>query len=624
MQNESATEVVTDRQWLLAMAEAAIPERFSGSVVEYFDGTLRLPHSTRYPVYMAEESPWLIEPLNAMGDPNVSRVDIRGPAGSAKSLVGEIHIAWAVASEPGMYYYVHQSDPDGADVMEDRIMPMLIDNDFLAKRLPNDRHKQRIAKVAFPHMSLYCVGANLSAAQSKRVKYLTLEEPHLYKPGMMSAFEKRCEGVRNAKILTLSTGSVMDDESDKAFRAGTCEEWSVPCPKCGGHQIMTDEKDRLIFDRNEHTIDSNGQFIWSAILPTVRYNCAICGKDWPTSELARRDQSQRGRYEVTNPNSSKAHRSFHMEAVAVHYFDWGKILYEKMQASYAAKAGSTALLKDYIQKRRAMAWDEAPDTSEHEKDLQRITGDYLKHATPDDEIERFLCIDNQAGKASRGEGAHRWYVCRAYGQSESRLIDEGRITTWEELEELRIQLGVKPNRCFVDIAFDTQSVQAVCVRYGWIGLWGDNTSKEYFPHHETIMGQRVTRKYPFSGPNVGHVGLGTSRERRQAVYYFWCQAPVKTLWHSLRGGMAGYRYTHAADVSDAYKAQTTVEYKRQEIDKSGQKRWKWSVAKSRDNHLTDCEQMTLVAALLSAQIRPYLLGVGDMPVVASEAEKEAD
>ena len=65
----------------------------------------------------------------------------------------------------------------------------------------------------------------MSSAQSKRVKYLTMEEPHMYKPGMMTAFEKRCEGVRNAKILTLSTWSILGDESDAAYQSGTCEEW---------------------------------------------------------------------------------------------------------------------------------------------------------------------------------------------------------------------------------------------------------------------------------------------------------------------------------------------------------------------------------------------------------------
>jgi len=611
LDTNSTTLQEQDEQWLRNLAITLVPEKFGGSLVEYYDGRLRLPHSTRYPTYIAEESPWLIEPLTAIGDTNTRRVDVRGPAGAAKSLLGEMHIAWCIENEPGLYYYVHQSDNDGADAMEDRILPMLKANPDLNKMLPLDRFKQRMGKIVFPHMSLYCVGANMSAAQSKRVKHLTMEEPHMYRPGMMTAFEKRCEGVRNAKIITLSTGSVLGDESDASYQNGTCEEWCVPCPHCHQFQRMTDDKDRLRFDRNADTIDSNGQYVWHAIEPTVRYNCEHCGRDWPTDETSRRSQAQRGRYEVTNPNAAADHRSFHWEAVAVHYFSLAKILMEKLKASYAARAGQIEPLKDYIQKRRALAWDESPSESDSDMDFVRMKGEYLKEDKFEGELSRFLCIDNQAGRASQGEGAHRWYVCRAYGAKESRLIAEGRITTWEELEELRIKLGVPPLQTLVDIAFDTQTVQEVCVRYGWQGLWGDNTNKESFPHHEMFNSQKVTRKYPFSPANVGHVGLGRDRVTRQARYFFWCQQPIKNMYHRLRNGMATYRMTLPKDISRDYQRQTTSEFKRQEIATDGSKRWKWVVSRNRANHLLDCDQMTLVAALMSPLLRQHLFTTVD-------------
>jgi hypothetical protein len=35
----------------------------SGDLVEWADGKLKLPYSVRYPVFMAGESPWLLEPM---------------------------------------------------------------------------------------------------------------------------------------------------------------------------------------------------------------------------------------------------------------------------------------------------------------------------------------------------------------------------------------------------------------------------------------------------------------------------------------------------------------------------------------------------------------------------------
>lgn len=438
----------------------------------------------------------------------------------------------------------------------------------------------------------------------------------MYKPGMMSAFEKRCEGVRNAKILTLSTGSVLGDESDNAFQSGTCEEWQVPCPHCRQFQRMTDGRDRLTYTQGEKTKDENGQYNWKDILPTVRYNCEHCGQDWPADEASRRAQAQQGRYEATNPNAPEWHRSFHWEAAAVHYFPLGSLLMEKLKASYAAKAGQIEPLRDYIQKRRALAWDESPTDADGDLNFERMKGAYLKGDPFEGEICRFLTIDNQAGRASKGEGAHRWYVCRAYGEKEARIIDEGRITTWEELEERRIALDVEPGRTLVDIAFDTMAVQEVIVRYGWTGLWGDNTNRRDFPHHEMANGQRITRKYPFSPVNVGHVGIGTDKTRRQARYFFWAQQPIKSMYHRLRSGLATYRFTVPQDVSSDYQKQTAVEFKRQEVNRDGSKKWTWTVMKGKANHLLDCEQMNLVAAMLDARLRSVLF------TTDAEPEKE--
>ena len=592
-----------------AMADLiVIPHR--GDIVSWADGKLRIPYSVRSPIYIASESPWLLEPMRALSDPKVRRVDVRMPAGAAKSLIGEIHIAYAISESNGLYYYVWQTDEDGKDAMEDRIYPMLEANDCTALRMPSDRHKKRVGKIAMPHMSLYSVGANMSAAQSKRVRFLTMEEPHLYRPGMMTAFEKRVEGCSDYKILTLSTGSVVGDESDEKFNAGSCETWQVPCPECGEYQTMTDAKERLIAQIDGDTTDEKGEHIWSKILPTVHYKCEHCDAKWPTDSEFRKKQAQKGRYQPTNLNAPPDHRSFHMEAVSVHYFPLSKILMEKINAVSAYKRGAIEPFKDYMQKRRAMAWDEAPEQDYDQAAFDRSKGNYYKNEPMPDEITRFLTVDNQAGKASKGEGAHRWFVCRAYSATECRLIDEGKIGSWEELEEKRIALGVEPARTLIDIAFDTVAVQAVCVRYGWQGLWGDTAGRKAYPHHEQVLvngqPQRLTRYFPYSPFNIGHVGIGKSGERRQARYFFWCQQPIKNRWHRLRGGMTTYKWSVPQDISKEYEKQTGTEFKKQQTTRSGSKEWIWMTKANADDHMKDADQMNLVAALMDKRVREIL------------------
>lgn len=600
----------------------------SGDLVEWADGKLKLPYSVRYPVFMAGESPWLLEPMRAMSDPKIRRVDFRAPAGAAKSLVGEVHIAHSIVETHGLYYYVWQSDDDAKDAMEDRIMPMIEANDFLSHRLPADKDKVRRQKIVFPGLSFYCISAKPSKANSKRVKTLVMEEPHLYEAGMMKAFEDRVTGVRGYKILTLSTGSILEDESDLAYCDGSCEEWQVPCPHCHQFQTMTDARDRLRAQIDGETLSESGEYDWKKLAPTVRYNCEHCGVDWPTDRKFRHEQAKLGRYLATNPNASEDHRSFHLEAVSIHYdgFELATTLIKKLKAVAAYKRGAIQPFMNYMQKTRAMAWDESPTSSDDAAAFDRMKGEYLKKDPHEFEIARFLTIDNQAGKASQGQGAHRWFVCRSLGPTECRLVDEGRITSWEELEEKRIELGVEPGRTLVDIAFDTVAVQSVCVRYGWQGLWGDSTGKKSFPHHETVMiqnqPQRVVRHYPFSSVNIGHVGIGKSGVRRQARYFFWCQHPIKNMWHRLKSGMTPlYRWTVAQDVSDEYKAQTNVEFKKMQTDRNGKKSWQWFTQSKKDNHLTDCDQMCLVGALMDSRLREILWSDGGEETPVAEVQE---
>jgi Phage terminase large subunit (GpA) len=595
--------------WIFSVMADAFRLKFDGTIDQWADGKLKLPSSTRYPVYVAEESPWLIEPLRALSDPAVKRVDVRGPAGCAKSLIGEIFICYVVENEPGFTYYVHQEDTSATDAVEDRLMPMFEQNEFLANRLPTEPNKKRKAKILFPTMPFYALGANYNNAQSKRVRYLIMEEPHTYAAGMMTAFEKRTEGVRGAKVLTLSTGSIKGDESDKSFEEGTCELWHVPCPHCKHMQVMEDTKDRLRCDRTPETVDEAGDIIWSKLLATVRYNCVKCGIDWPTDEAFRREQAQSGRYIATNPNAAKDHRTFHLEAQSVHWMRLDDIVKEKLRATFAAKRGSTEMLQDYMQKRRAIAWDESPpdDGGENAAKMKGayFSSDLMKPGA--DEIARFMTVDNQHGRSSIGEGAHRWVLVRAYYPNESKMLFAGRVTTWEEVEALRIKYGVQSGRTLVDTAFDSVNVQSQCVRYGWQALWGDTNRKDGYPHREMIMGQVIVRVYPFSTVQLGSVGQGGGGKICQARYFWWAHRPIKNLYHRLKGGMVSYRWTVPQDCPDTFFEHIKNEYKRQEVDNAGNKVWQWYNPPKKDNHLLDCDQMNLVAALMDPAIRCILL-----------------
>ena len=94
------------------------------------------------------------------------------------------------------------------------------------------------------------------------------------------------------------------------------------------------------------------------------------------------------------------------------------------------------------------------------------------------------------------------------------------------------------------------------------------------------------------------------------------------MWHRLKSGMTPlYRWTVAQDVSDEYKAQTNVEFKKMQTDRNGKKSWQWFTQSKKDNHLTDCDQMCLVGALMDSRLREILWSDGGEEMPVAEAQE---
>ena len=100
MQSETVNDKIKELRELIR-GLVTIPHK--GDLVDWSDGKLKIPYSVRYPIFIANESPWLLEPMRAMTDPTIRRVDVRAPAGAAKSLIGEVHIAYTNSQSPGLY-----------------------------------------------------------------------------------------------------------------------------------------------------------------------------------------------------------------------------------------------------------------------------------------------------------------------------------------------------------------------------------------------------------------------------------------------------------------------------------------------------------------------------------------
>jgi len=605
---------------------------FAGSLSEWAR-SLALPQSTRADRFEPEEAPWLRAPADALVDPEVRQVTFIGPAGCAKSLLGEIYMGYVVKNDSGLIYYVCQDDDAAKDVMEDRMFPMFLANHVLASVMPLDRSKKRIAKVQFPRATLYALGANKNNARSKRIKHLIREETHLWEPGMMTAFKKRVNAVSGYKILDLTTGAISGDETTEEWEASTRHEWHVCCPECKAPQIM--ENRRLGFERSEKTIDTDGGFKMNEVRNSVRYSCAHCEAQWRDTPETRTWLRDSGYYVQTNPNASATHHGYHINALAIHWISWGDLIQEWLTSARAAKGGAMELRKNYIMERLAEAWDESPREESAEASGKR-TGPYRMTGPaagltewrpgwwirkpgdwPDgwQELTRFFVADVQDG--------HFWAGCRAFAaDGTSRLVGcwggsegEHKLTTYEQLEELREALDVRPSRVFLDCAHFTKMVQMRCAQYGWQAFVGDETAKGWphdikSPFHPFNVAKRQGLPFrliaekpvrlPFSPPQVGHATQGRAGPMQRCPYYYWSNPIIKDFWHF--NWQKGDGYQHPSDVPLWYRAQTAVEFKRKRYSRTtGREEWGWTHGQ-KANHATDVEQMLTVAAMMDERI----------------------
>ncbi|MEM6885422.1 MAG: terminase gpA endonuclease subunit [Verrucomicrobiota bacterium] len=598
--------------WLARTTLKAFRPKFGDHPGKWGDKRLAIPYSTQEPVFILDRAPHLLPAFEALGNPKYKKIDIRGPAGSGKSLIGELDICFCTENDPGLYYYVWPNDQDAKDQVEDRIYPLFQSNDFLCNLLPVDRSKKRNTKIVFPDMSFYSVGANESNAQRVRAYRLTMEEPHMFNSGMLTKMRKRMKGVQGARELTLSTGSELDHQTDVEFKNGSCHEFHIPCPHCGHMQAPVTS--HIKWDKTENTTDENGEYRWEALRKTMRHECEECGKPFPQKASERLKIAKQGKAIQTNPNAPDDHFSYHYHAAVVDWISIEEIAEEYIKAIHATRIGNLELFKDFVQKTEANAWDESPPQDNRE--ISERFGGYVKLDHWPDEICRFMTVDNQAGKASKGENPHRWVLTRAWGAAESRLVDERKVDTWEDVEVLRDELGVAANRVLVDIAYDRQEVLKMCEAFGWQGLIG-NERRKSFPHKgKDERGQPATFQLPYSPPQRGYINIGKRGRNSSAIYYDWCHEPIKALYHQMaQGNSPDYLFSVADDVSEDYQKHIKAEFRRK--DKSG--KWVWFRPEHLDDHHLDNEQMNVAAACMDIRL-PIGKSLRSLPIPGNRKE----
>lgn len=570
------------------------------------DGNIVLPAAYAMPgEFDVRKSRYLIAPFDAIQSHTVRSVTVVKPVQSGGTLLADITVPWFIRNRPGPIMWNMQTDEVAEDHARDRALPVIRECRELKPLLPRDPRKMNMHGAEFPHMSLYIQGSTPAQLQSKSILFLINDEVWRWAAGRLtwalarvSAFER----VGMSKVLNISQAGKVDDDLDRAFKRGSCNEWTVPCQSCGKffQPLWSGERPDgtkwgMTWDTNDRT-KPGGKWHIGEVMQTIRFTCQHCGHAHADGPRLKAAWNLAGQYERTNPHSPSALESFHWNSVIVE--PWAQLVEMWLEATDAYERGMVGPLINMIQQRFAQPDDperiHAGETSKSE--VYDVKSDWS------DEVQRMMHVDVQED--------HFWAEGTQYDkEGNSRQLFFLKVSTEAELRVLQQTNRINDNCVFLDVGYQrtkakqdggkTREIYALICKFNWCGLRGSPVA--HFPHpHPKDPKQHVFRLY--SQKKYGDPQSGTALQgRRFAKYFEFANDPISDIVGRIRNGR-GVKWI-VPPGSTEHARQLYAERKERSLNKStGRDEWTW-VKKRRDNHAFDLWKMKAVTALMSPLIK---------------------
>ena len=557
--------------------QTAFAQKQEISIPDWSLDNVRLRESPYGNQFRASETPWLLEPLKAFADPSTEEVVMNCAAQTGKTVSMQVAIAWALANHPGPTMTVMQDEDAAKDFSKERLMPMLESCQTIRKQFPSDRHRKTNTELFLTTCTLKLGAANNNFLRSWSIRWLFGDEVSAWRPGMLARARARTTRYWNRKHWLSSTPEEEGSDFDAAYAAGTCEQWQLVCLGCG-ESFTPNFYDVIRWDTTDET-KPGGVWDFQKVSDTVRMVCPHCEHKHENSESNWRAMS-RGGYKITNENPTPRVRSFSFNQLALppSVMPWADLVVDFLRAKQHASAGYIQPLREFVTLRLAEPWK----ATNHVDVEKVVVKDYEPGGEWADEATRFLTVDVQAYLEEF------WAVCRSWSKTgESRLISFQRLTSFDDIEQMRQKYNVAPQRTFLDVGYQRARVLAECGRYGWMGMRGEDT----VDYAHNINGHQVRRM--FSKPTrVSATG------RTAPPVFRWSNPTTKDVLHLLKSGKShAWDVCPLGDMADEYAKQIDSERKKEVLDKHGRTTLRWM--SFRANHAWDCELMQVVAASIA-------------------------
>ena len=542
--------------------------------------------------WRSSNSPWVKPPMEDVSNPDVEYIVVKCSAQSAKTQTIIGCACWVIGEDPGPAMWVTAARDEATDFLKDRVLPT-----FRACR-PVKAVLREVKGLTcrFAGMPFYFTGAGSpSKLQSKPIRWLFLDEVRNYPDGALELALNRTTAFWNAKVFLISTPGKVSDDVEQHFRMGSQDTWNIKCPRCQTWQPLL--FDRLKWDENDRT-RPDGVWHMDNVAETIRLSCVSCDHIWRDTPIERRILARDGKFVSMNPNAPKNRRSYTWNKLLPPWVKWRKIVEQYLNSIQAARADPPDLepLMSFYCETLGLSWEESLGVIDDFDFLEDRKEDYQLGDVWPDELTRFLSADRQ----EKG-GEHYYWVCRAFSRGgRSRLIGYGRAETTEQLEAIREQYAVPLKNCIIDSGYKATSVYRWCMSSQWKPFKGDQVDL----YTVTVIDERTKKAKTVR--RIWHKvkvspDFGKRKTTQELPLYKFSSETTKDLLGEHLRGLVG-EWTIPETVGNDYLRQMTAESRVQNKDARGKISYAW-VKRRDDNHFWDCEQMILIAAIISKLVQ---------------------
>jgi len=351
-------------------------------------------------------------------------------------------LGYWIDQAPGPILMVMPSERATAEVVEERIKPLLQESPVLKSHVTHRQRDTNLSRIKLDSCSIYVGWAGSPQSLATRpIRYVVLDEVDKYPPfsgreadPVALAKKRTTTYAHRARTLIGSTPTTRSGNIWKAWeQCGDQRHFHVPCPKCKKYQRLLWPQVRWP-KRGEK--DRNAHADGIELHARAWYECQHCRAK--ITDANKPDMLDRGVWvgsdqvvgddgEVQGPRVRTKRVGYHLSSL---YSPW--VTFSRMASEYLRAVGDAALMMDFRNSRLAEPFEDrvlATKTDEISEKAQRAPAPGV---IPEWAQGLYTTADTQSD--------HFYWVTRAWGyEYRSQLIAWGICDDFDTLEKISLE-----------------------------------------------------------------------------------------------------------------------------------------------------------------------------------------